>query len=195
MTQWEALYFSLPFFSFLVCKSCVSIVTSDEKNVDVRKLSVWARSLWGDLEHFSLRIITDVQSMLSFGFFISGILLLAALLFFVGYLVQEYHADITYICDDMYEVLFPVIFSLQTLLSALRIVVSIILSYANAFALLLSGIYKAPHCRATAMRSCSWGTATTKATACTRIAGSRSISGANVPSTTRRATQNATRPL
>jgi hypothetical protein len=144
MTQWEALYFSLPFFSFLVCKSCVFIVTSDEKNIDVRKLSVWARSLWGDLQHFSLRIITDVQSMLSFALFISGILLMAALLFFVGYLVQEHHSDIIFLCDEVYETLYPIIFSLQTLTSAFRVTGAVLLSFINMFALLAKALIRIP---------------------------------------------------
>jgi hypothetical protein len=69
---------------------------------------------------------------------------MAALLFFVGYLVQEHHSDIGFLCDEVYETLYPIIFSMQTLTSAFRVTGAVLLSFINMFALLAKALIRIP---------------------------------------------------
>jgi hypothetical protein len=116
----------------------------ESTNVDLRAFGTWAKSLGGDVEHFALRVISDVQSMCSFAFYLAGLLFMAVLLFFVGYVIQEHHSDIIFIFDETYEALYPVIFSLQTLTSATRVTVAVLLSFINMIALLIKQLIRIP---------------------------------------------------
>ena len=142
--QWESVYFGLPFLFYLTCAGCANIVARESSNVDLRALGTWVKSLGGDVELFTLRVITDVQSMCSFAFYLAGLLFLAVLLFFVGYVIQEHHSDIIFIFDETYEALHPVIFSLQSLTSASRVTVAVLLSFINMIALLIKQLIRIP---------------------------------------------------